>query len=60
MVYWSEEDTTMTLCPIAVAVGCKKCPAFSVCPLKSVIGDARKPEDTAAGSKPVRRDPAKK
>lgn len=50
----------MTLCPIAVAVGCKKCPAFSVCPLKSVIGDARKPEDTAAGSKPARRDPAKK
>lgn len=30
----------MTLCPIAIAVGCKKCPAFSVCPLKSVIGDS--------------------
>ena len=29
----------MTLCPVAIAVGCKKCPAFSVCPLKSVIGD---------------------
>ena len=29
----------MTLCPVALAVGCKKCPAFSVCPLKSVIGD---------------------
>ncbi len=29
----------MTLCPIAIAVGCKKCPAFSVCPLKGVIGD---------------------
>ena len=29
----------MTLCPIAIAVGCKKCPAFGVCPLKSVIGD---------------------
>ncbi len=29
----------MTLCPIAIAVGCKKCPAFAVCPLKSVIGD---------------------
>lgn len=29
----------MTLCPIAVVAGCKKCPAFSVCPLKSVIGD---------------------
>jgi hypothetical protein len=29
----------MTLCPVAIAVGCKKCPVFSVCPLKSVIGD---------------------
>ena len=38
----------MTLCPIAIAVGCKKCPAFSVCPLKSVIGD-QKP---AADAKP--------
>lgn len=36
----------MTLCPVAIAVGCKKCPAFSVCPLKSVIGDA-KPGDKA-------------
>ena len=32
----------MTLCPIAVAVGCKKCPAFSICPLKTVIGDVPK------------------
>ncbi len=29
----------MTLCPIAMAVGCAKCPAFSVCPLKSTLGD---------------------
>jgi len=29
----------MTLCPVALAVGCKKCPLFAVCPLKSVIGD---------------------
>lgn len=35
----------MTLCPIALAAGCKKCPAFSVCPLKGVIGD-HKPDDT--------------
>jgi hypothetical protein len=34
----------MTLCPIAIAVGCKKCPAFSVCPLKGVIGDDKKDE----------------
>jgi len=38
----------MTLCPIALAVGCKKCPAFTVCPLKGVIGDYRKPEETQA------------
>ena len=36
----------MTLCPIALAAGCRKCPAFSVCPLKGVIGDYRKEEDT--------------
>jgi hypothetical protein len=36
----------MTLCSIALAVGCKKCPAFSVCPLKGVIGDYQKPEAT--------------
>ena len=37
----------MTLCPIAIAVGCQKCPAFSVCPLKGVIGD-QKPDDAKA------------
>ena len=37
----------MTLCPIAIAVGCKKCPAFSVCPLKTVIGDYKPPEPAA-------------
>ena len=41
----------MTLCPIAIAVTCKRCPAFSVCPLKSVIGDYKKPEETQ--SKPT-------
>jgi hypothetical protein len=36
----------MTLCPIAIVAGCKKCPAFSVCPLKSVIGDAPKADES--------------
>lgn len=36
----------MTICPIAIVVGCKKCPAFTVCPLKSVIGDYKKPDET--------------
>ena len=45
----------MTLCPIAIVAGCKKCPAFTVCPLKSVIGDHVKEEPapkakTGAGS----------
>ena len=35
----------MTLCPIAIAVGCKKYPVFTVCPLKGVIGNFKKPED---------------
>jgi hypothetical protein len=38
----------MTLCPIAIAVGCQKCPVFKVCPLKSVIGDAPKPQEPKA------------
>jgi hypothetical protein len=45
----------MTLCPIAIVAGCKKCPAFSVCPLKEVIGDVppkseAKPASKAQGS----------
>ena len=34
----------MTLCPVAIAVGCKKCPIFAVCPVKGVIGDHKKEE----------------
>ena len=37
----------MTLCPIALAVGCRKCPAFTACPLKTVIGDYKKTDETA-------------
>lgn len=36
----------MTVCPIAIVAGCKKCPAFAVCPLKGVLGD-QKPEPPA-------------
>jgi hypothetical protein len=35
----------MTICPIAIAATCKKCPAFGFCPLKSVLGDYKPPED---------------
>ena len=41
----------MTLCPIALVAGCRKCPAFKVCPLKSIIGDLGKPD---AGKKKPR------
>lgn len=33
----------MTVCPIALVATCKKCPAYSVCPLKTVLGDEPKP-----------------
>lgn len=32
----------MVLCPIAIAVGCKKCPVFNVCPVKTTLGDMPK------------------
>jgi hypothetical protein len=35
----------MTLCPIALAVGCNKCAIVNGCPLKTVIGNYRKPDD---------------
>jgi hypothetical protein len=43
----------MRLCPIAVVAGCRKCPAFSICPLKGVIGDYSKSADA-----PLARPPA--
>ncbi|MFO1281603.1 MAG: hypothetical protein U1F51_03915 [Burkholderiales bacterium] len=44
----------VTLCPIALAAGCAKCPVFKVCPLKGVIGDQRPaaPAPKAAESAP--------
>lgn len=32
----------MTLCPVALAVGCIKCPVFNFCPAKGIIGDYKK------------------
>lgn len=48
----------MTLCPVALAVGCKKCPVFSVCPLKGVIGDFKEPEQAQPKqqTKEIKRD----
>lgn len=39
------------LCPIALAVGCRRCPVFKVCPVKGVIGDYRG-DDAGAPTKP--------
>ena len=42
----------MTLCPVALAVGCKKCPIFAVCPVKTIIGDYRPDEHPERKSQP--------
>ncbi|MGH8122273.1 MAG: hypothetical protein ACREPT_05830 [Rudaea sp.] len=39
----------MVLCPVAIAVGCRKCPVFNVCPAKGIIGDYK--ADVPAGKK---------
>jgi hypothetical protein len=44
----------MTLCPIAIAVTCRRCPIVSVCPVKTVIGDyveAKEAKPAAAKTK---------
>jgi len=46
----------MTLCPLAITVGCKKCPIFNVCPLKGVIGD----QAQAAPADPDKSNPKQK
>jgi hypothetical protein len=42
------KEIPVVLCPVAVAVGCKKCPVFNVCPAKSIIGDQPKSGEKAA------------
>ncbi len=32
----------MTLCPIALGIGCKKCPIFTICLVKGIVGDFKK------------------
>ena len=42
----------MTLCPVAIAITCRKCPVVGFCPGKSIIGDYKPEEaDQAAASK---------
>jgi hypothetical protein len=49
MVARIHQASAMTLCPVALAVGCRKCPIFAVCPAKGAIGDYEpdKPDDSA-------------
>ena len=41
----------MTLCPIALAVTCRKCAIFNACPAKGIIGDYKKEASPTADSK---------
>ncbi len=43
----------MTICPIALAVTCKRCPAVNWCPAKASLGDyvPEKPQAAAPPSK---------
>ena len=43
----------MTICPIAIAVGCKKCPAFKFCPLTTVLGDQQEENSEAISQKEI-------
>ncbi|MEP7276557.1 MAG: hypothetical protein ABI812_09395 [Betaproteobacteria bacterium] len=49
----------MVICPIALAVGCKRCPAFSVCPVKTVIGDYKPEKPEKHEDPPVRKKAGK-
>ena len=41
----------MTICPIALAVGCEKCPAFKFCPLITVLGDQQEEDEIDSSNK---------
>ena len=38
----------MKVCPVAIAVGCAKCPVVKVCPAKGIIGDFKEAAADAA------------
>ena len=41
----------MTICPIALVVGCEKCPAFSFCPLTTVLGNQEEKDEINSSNK---------
>ncbi|MBL8517700.1 MAG: hypothetical protein JNM76_12125 [Betaproteobacteria bacterium] len=42
----------MKVCPIAIAVGCPKCPAFKICPAKETLGGYKEPESGRKSAEP--------
>ena len=49
----------MVVCPVALAVGCRKCPIFGICPVKGIIGDY-KPDSEATQPLPTAKKARKK
>jgi len=47
----------MKLCPIAIAVGCEKCPAFKICPAKAALGGYKETSAKAAAGDSKARKP---
>ena len=41
----------MTICPIAIAVGCLRCPVFKFCPLTTVLGDQQEEDKVDSSNK---------
>ena len=41
----------MKICPVAIAIGCRKCPVVNVCPAKGIIGDYKESD-----AKPAEKD----
>ena len=50
----NERSNPMTLCPLALVAGCRKCPIVALCPLKGVIGDYQKPEEAPPPPTPAK------
>ncbi len=48
----------MTLCPVALAAGCRSCLLFRICPAKGLIGDYKK-DDERSKSGPSKSNPPK-
>jgi hypothetical protein len=41
----------MTICPVAIAASCEKCPIVNMCPGKTIIGDYPKEEKSESKEK---------